>query len=262
MSERIMRVLILGGTTEAADLARRLAPDARFEATLSLAGRTADPALPAISYRIGGFGGSDGLARWLAGQRVAAMVDATHPFAVQISANAVAAAKAVRVSLASIVRSAWPRQPDDRWVEVDDVEAVLKALGSESKRVLLSIGRREVAVFKAAPMHRYLVRSVDMPAPADIPANAELNLQRGPFDECAEEKLLRERRIDVIVSKNSGGAATYGKIAAARKLGLPVVMIRRPAKPSGIRLPDAPAAYAWLVSVRTAHGGGAPERGV
>ena len=257
-----MRVLILGGTTEAADLARRLAADMCFEATLSLAGRTADPGLPAISYRIGGFGGSDGLARWLTEQRVAAIVDATHPFADQISANAVAAAKAASVSLASIVRAAWPRQADDRWVEVDDIQTALAALGSEPKRVLLTIGRREVAAFKAAPMHTYVVRSVDMPVPTDIPPNAELKLQRGPFDERDEEKLMRERRIDVVVSKNSGGAATYGKIAAARKLGLPVVMIRRPAKPSGIRLPDAPAAYAWLVSVRTAHDGGASERGV
>jgi precorrin-6A/cobalt-precorrin-6A reductase len=262
MSETIMRVLILGGTTEAAALARLLAGDARFAATLSLAGRTADPSLPDISYRIGGFGGSDGLARWMRDERIAAVVDATHPFADSISANAVNAARAVGVPLASVVRARWERQANDRWIEVDDVEGAVKALGDEPRRVFLTIGRSEVPAFKAAPMHHYVVRSVEAPAADDLPANAELILQRGPFETRAEEELLRARGIDVIVAKNSGGAATYGKIAAARACKLPVIMIARPVKPAGLPLPNPQAAHAWLVALLPAHDDAASERGV
>jgi precorrin-6A/cobalt-precorrin-6A reductase len=262
MSETIMRVLILGGTTEAAALARLLASDERFASTLSLAGRTAEPALPDISYRIGGFGGSDGLARWMRDERIAAVVDATHPFADSISANAVNAARAVGVPLASVVRAPWERQANDRWIEVDDVEGAAKALGDKPRRVFLTIGRSELAAFKAAPMHHYVARSVDAPAVEDLPAGAEIILQRGPLDASAEEEQLRRRRIDVIVAKNSGGAATYGKIAAARNCALPVIMIGRPHKPAGRRLHDAQAAHDWLVSLLAVHEGPASERGV
>ena len=256
-----MRVLILGGTTEAAQLARLLSDDPRFAPTLSLAGRTAQPALPGTSYRIGGFGGSEGLARWLADQRIDAIVDATHPFAARISENAVVAARETRIPFASIVRPAWIAQAGDRWTMVESAESAARALGARPARVLLTIGRSELAAFKAAPMHSYVARSVDAPASENLPPTTELILQRGPFDAAAEEQLLRDRRIEIVVAKNSGGDATYAKIAAARKLGLPVVMIARPPKPAGLALPDAAAAQAWLVSLVRAHDA-ASERGV
>lgn len=257
-----MRVLILGGTTEAAQLARLLAGDPRFAPILSLAGRTAQPTLPSISYRIGGFGGSAGLARWLAAERIDVIVDATHPFATHISENAVTAARGCRIPLASIVRPAWTAQAGDRWLMVESAQAAAQALGLRPARVFLTIGRSELAAFKAAPMHSYVVRSVDAPAAVDLPQTSELILQRGPFDAATEERLLRDRGIEIVVAKNSGGDATYAKIATARALGLPVVMIARPPKPAGVALPDAAAAHAWLVSLMRAHDAAPSERGV
>lgn len=257
-----MRVLILGGTTEAAQLARLLAGDLRFAPMLSLAGRTAQPALPSIAYRIGGFGGSDGLVRWLMAERIAAIVDATHPFAARISENAVAAAHGSRIPLASIVRAPWTAQAGDRWMLVESAAAAACSLGARPARVFLTIGRRDLAAFKAASMHSYVVRAVDPPSADNLPPTTEVILQRGPFDEAAEEQLLRDRSIEIVVAKNSGGDATYAKIAAARRLGLPVVMIGRPPKPAGVALPDAVAAYAWLVSLVHAHEAAPSERGV
>jgi len=257
-----MRVLILGGTTEASELARLAGPDARLDPTLSLAGRTAQPTLPSISYRIGGFGGSEGLARWLAAERIEAIVDATHPFAARISENAVTAAHASRIPLASIVRPEWTAEAGDRWTMVDSADAAARALGTKAARVFLTIGRRDLAAFKAAPMHSYLVRSVDPPAAEDLPPKTDLILQRGPFDEAAEEQLMRNRGIEMLVAKNSGGDATYAKIAAARALGLPVVMIARPPKVAGAEFADAAAAHAWLVSLLRSHNTASSERGV
>ncbi|MEG6508913.1 cobalt-precorrin-6A reductase [Methyloligella sp. 2.7D] len=257
-----MRILILGGTTESARLAQRLAGDTRFAPTLSLAGRTAAPAAPPIAYRIGGFGGMGALRQWLRDEGIEAVIDATHPFAAQISKNAVAAAKAESVPLLSLLRPAWAPQQGDRWIEVADMDAAAAALGEAPRRVFLTIGRQEVAAFEAAPQHRYLIRSIEAPQPEDLPPNAELLLARGPFDEAAETALLRERSIDILVSKNSGGAATAPKLAAARSLNLPVVMVQRPEKPAGVHsVADAEAALAWLEALR-AHRASPSERAV
>jgi precorrin-6A/cobalt-precorrin-6A reductase len=249
-----MRILILGGTTEASALARLLAGDGRFEPTLSFAGRTAAPRAQPIATRTGGFGGAEGLAAYLREKAIEAMVDATHPYADRISANAVAACRQAGVPLASIVRPAWQPQHGDKWIVVRSTDAAPAALGHEPRRVFLSVGRQELPVFAAAPQHRYLARTVDRPEGA-LPPDIRLLQARGPFDRTAELALLGDEKIDVVVSKNSGGTATYAKIEAARELGLPVVMIARPAKPAGHAVDGPEAALAWLVQGRTSRRG-------
>ena len=223
-----LTILILGGTTEARVLAERLAARARVRVTLSFAGRTRDPATPLCTLRVGGFGGADGLAAWLDAHAVDALVDATHPFARTISANARAAAGTAGVPLIVVARPPWQPVAGDRWTRVPDMAGAARAIGAAPRRVLLAIGRQEVAAFRAAPQHHYHVRSVEPPDPADLPPGAETLLARGPFAEAAERALLEARRIEVVVAKNSGGDATYGKIAAARSLGLPVIIVDRP----------------------------------
>ena len=236
-----MRLLVLGGTTEASTLARLLAGDARFDATLSLAGRTAQPRTQPIATRIGGFGGADGLAQWLMSEKIEAVIDATHPYAAQISTNAVTACRATSVPLVSIVRPPWQPEPGDRWQIVRDASEAAHALGVPPRRVFLSLGRQELHQFAAAPQHRYIARLIDAPQQAQLPPDLRLIQSRGPFDLSAERALLTDEKIDVIVSKNAGGSATYPKIEAARALGLPVVMIARPDKPAGhvVNSPEA-----------------------
>jgi precorrin-6A/cobalt-precorrin-6A reductase len=248
-----MRVLILGGTTEASALARLLAGDARFDAILSLAGRTAAPKAQPIATRSGGFGGIEGLSRWLRDQATEAAIDATHPYADQMSAHAVAACAQADVPLASVLRPAWTPQPGDAWHLVADAEAAAAALGQAPRRVFLSLGRSDLDAFATAPQHHYVARSVDPPEQLALPPDMSFLQARGPFDLDAETKLLIGERIEIIVSKNSGGSATYPKIAAARALGLPVVMIARPHKPAGQILDSAEAAIAWLKRI-AAHG--------
>jgi precorrin-6A/cobalt-precorrin-6A reductase len=227
------RILILGGTTEARRLAERLAPRADLAVTLSLAGRTAAPAAQPVPVRIGGFGGASGLAAFLEAQAIDVVIDATHPYAAQISANAERAAARARVPLIAIERPAWQQVDGDRWSEVADMPAAVAALGRTPRRVFLALGRNELRPFEAAPQHFYLVRSVDPVEPPLALPDAIYLTGRGPFDEAAEQELLTRHRIDVIVAKNSGGTATYGKIAAARRLGLPVIMLRRPPPRAG-----------------------------
>jgi len=224
-----LAVLILGGTAEARVLAERLAARPGVRVTLSLAGRTRDPAPAPCVLRVGGFGGADGLAAYLTAEAVDALVDATHPFARRISASAANAARAASVPLIVVARPAWEPVAGDRWTRVPDMPAAARAIGElPAARVLLAIGRQEVAAFRAAPQHRYLVRSVEPPDPADLPPGAGTLLARGPFAEAEERALLETRGIEVVVAKNSGGEATYGKIAAARALGLPVIIVDRP----------------------------------
>jgi precorrin-6A/cobalt-precorrin-6A reductase len=245
-----MRVLILGGTTEASDLARRLAGDPRFEATLSLAGRTATPRPQPIATRVGGFGGAEGLADFLRRQKIAAVIDATHPYAAQISANAVAACARADVPLASLVRPAWAPEPGDAWEVVATTKAAAVALGKAPRRVFLTIGRQELHLFAAAPQHHYVARLIELPDQANLPPHLVVLSQRGPFDRDSELHLLKATRVDVVVSKNSGGGATYPKIEAARELGLPVIMIARPDKPAGQIVASAAAAVEWLAHER------------
>lgn len=229
------RILILGGTSEARALAGRLAERGDLAVTLSLAGRTLDPAPQPVPVRTGGFGGMQGLVAHLREQAVDLLIDATHPFAKQISANARAASETTGIPLLRLERLGWEETQGDRWTRVASIANAVAALGAEPRRVFLAIGRQEAKAFDAAPQHRYLVRSVD---PVDPPLEApdvEYLLARGPFAVEAEVALLREHRIDVVVSKNSGGEATQGKIVAARILGLPVVLVERAGVDDGHR---------------------------
>jgi precorrin-6A/cobalt-precorrin-6A reductase len=245
-----MRVLVLGGTTEASALAKLLADDTRFGTTLSLAGRTSNPRPQPLATRIGGFGGIEGLVRWLRDEKADAVIDATHPYAAQMSANAVAACAETGVPLGSIVRPPWQRQEDDSWRIVPTAEAAAAALGKTPLRVFLSLGRQDLHAFASAPQHRYLARTIEAPQQAALPPNIRILQARGPFDRDSEAKLLSDEEIDVIVSKNSGGTATYAKIEAARELDLPVIMIARPDKPVGHVLVSPEDAVQWLAHDR------------
>ena len=240
-----MRVLILGGTTEASAIAHALAGEARFRPVLSLAGRTRAPMAPPVPWRTGGFGGADGLAAYLRAEGFQALIDATHPFAARISRNAIEAASAAAVPHLAVLRPAWTAHPGDRWTEVPGMAAAADALGPQPRRVLLTIGQQELAPFAAAPWHDYLIRSVEPPPPALLPPGARTFTARGPFAEADERRLLRDERIQAIVTKNSGGAATAAKLAAARALGVEVIMVARPPAPPGT-VPGADDALAWL----------------
>jgi precorrin-6A/cobalt-precorrin-6A reductase len=252
MEQAPMRVLILGGTTEASELAHLLAADPRFEVTLSLAGRTLRPRPQPVRTRTGGFGGPDGLAAWLQQEAIEAVIDATHPYADQISSNAVTACGRLAIPLATVLRPAWQPLPGDNWLTVASAEAAADALGPQPRRVFLSLGRLELGAFASDPQHHYLARMIEAPEDVVLPHDIKLIFDRGPFDEGAETALLTQERIDVMVSKNSGGAATYAKIAATRQLGIPVVMIARPHKWHGHALDDAKGAVMWLEQ-RLAH---------
>lgn len=243
---RPQRILVLGGTVEAGALVRRLAalPD-RFDVTLSLAGRTAAPRPEPVRTRIGGFGGAAGLAAFVAERGIARVVDATHPFAARISANAARACAEAGVPLLAIRRPPWTRQAGDRWVEVDDMAAAAAAIGETPRRVFLTIGRQELAAFAAAPQHAYLARMIERPEATLL--RLTVITARGPFSRDAETAFLSEARIEVVVTKNSGGAATYAKIEAARDLGLPVVVVRRPAMPDVPSVPNAEGAFDQLL---------------
>jgi precorrin-6A/cobalt-precorrin-6A reductase len=240
-----MRVLILGGSTESSELSRLLAGDSRFDATLSLAGRTQKPRAQPLRTRTGGFGGADGLAAWLAREAIEAVVDATHPYADRISANAVKACGQLELPLATVLRPAWQPQPGDNWLAVSNAQAAADALGPQPRRVFLSLGRLELGAFARAHQHHYVARTIEPPDVA-LPPYIDFIYDRGPFDEQAETALLTREKIDVIVSKNSGGAATYPKITATRKLGIPVVMIARPFKVHGHAVTHPAEAVAWL----------------
>ncbi|MET0539319.1 MAG: cobalt-precorrin-6A reductase [Xanthobacteraceae bacterium] len=224
-------ILVLGGTTEARALARALAARLHVSVILSLAGRTKEPAPQDVPVRIGGFGGADGLAHYLKSASIDVLVDATHPYAAQISVNAARAAAAANIAFVTLRRPPWRRVAGDHWVQVQDIEKAVQALGKTPRRVFLALGRKEVAQFEAAPQHYYLIRSVELPDPSPALPNASYIAQRGPFLEADERALLLQHGIEVILARNSGGAAAYGKIAAARALGLPVMLVSRPALP-------------------------------
>ncbi len=224
-----LNLLILGGTSEASALAERLAGDTRYAATLSLAGRTEAPRRAPIPMRVGGYGGADGLAQYLRETSVDVLIDATHPFAEQISANAVLAAEAAQKPLIVLARPAWRPVKGDNWTMVADLDAAAAALPEAPANVFLTVGRQSLVPFAAKPQHTYLIRVIDPPdIPADMTRTA-IVVGRGPFEVGAEVNLLRNRRIQHLVTKNSGGKASAAKLAAARTLGVPVVMVDRPA---------------------------------
>jgi precorrin-6A/cobalt-precorrin-6A reductase len=239
-------ILILGGTTEARQLAQQLAPRTDIAVTLSLAGRTASPLAQPVPIRTGGFGGIAGLAHYLRDEAVYALIDATHPYAATISAHALSAARQTQTPMLALRRPPWSAVAGDRWTEVLDAEDAVRSLGPAPRRVFLALGRQEITPFAAAPQHHYLIRSVDPVQPPLAVPHARYIEERGPFGETEERMLLAEKAIEAVVAKNSGGTATYGKIAAARSLGIPVLLIRRPAEPGGHAVGDVAAAMAWL----------------
>ena len=240
------RILILGGTTEARRLAERLVHRADLAVTVSLAGSTTAPARQAVPVRTGGFGGAQGLADYLAAERVHVLIDATHPYAANISSNAVEAAALARVPLLALRRPPWVPRAGDNWTEVADPDAAVQALGPSPRRVFLALGRSEIGSFAQAPQHSYLVRSVEPVDPPLAVPRAAYVTSRGPFTEADDRELLRTHAIEIVVAKNSGGAATYGKMAAARALCLAVILLRRPALPETPAVETVDDAVAWL----------------
>jgi precorrin-6A/cobalt-precorrin-6A reductase len=255
-----LRILILGGTREARQLAERLADDPTVAPILSLAGRTRNPILPAIAYRIGGFGGIAGLMAYLKNESIDLVIDATHPFAEQMSAHAEAACPECAIPLALFTRPPWLRRAGDHWQEVDDVEAAVDALGVLPRRVFLTVGRLQLPAFEAAPQHFYLIRSIDMPEPAPRLPHHRIILARGPFALDDERHLLEQEKIDIVVTKNSGGDATYAKIEAARTLGLSVILIRQPLRADVATFYDLEKLLRFIDSV--AHHDAPEPRGV
>jgi precorrin-6A/cobalt-precorrin-6A reductase len=264
------RLLILGGTGDAVKLAAQTVLISGLETITSLAGRTSEPSTVTGVIRVGGFGGEAGLVEYLRSNSIDLLIDATHPFAAQISGNAAKAATTVGIPLLMLVRPAWERLPLDSWIEVESIEDAVTAIPATAERIFLTIGRQQLAPFATLTDRWCLMRSIDPPA-VDLPLPpGKMLLDRGPFSLEQERQLLREYRIDTIVSKNSGGDATYAKMIAARELGLPVVMVQRPIMPDGERVGDIEGAMGWLrvkigthpAPLRNAKGKAPPTRSV
>ena len=242
----MMRLLILGGTGDAAELAAKVATIQGLEAITSLAGRTREPSVPLGDLRVGGFGGVAGLTSYLRVMQIDLLIDATHPFASQISFNAADAATEVGVPRLMLIRRPWEKASGDRWIEVDSVEAAAASLQNQAQRVFLTVGRQELAAFAHLEKIWFLMRMIDPPSDdALVPAGMIL-CDRGPFTLNNERQILIHNKIDTIVSKNSGGDATKAKIIAARELGVNVVIVNRPAIPPGEQVTDVDNALAWL----------------
>jgi precorrin-6A/cobalt-precorrin-6A reductase len=238
------RALILGGTTEGRALASACATTPGLEAISSLAGRTSSPLLPAGQVRIGGFGGVGGLVDYLRHHEIDAVVDATHPFAATMTEHAVAASVQAGVPLLVLRRPGWAEQPGDLWHRVAGLAGAAALVPTLGERVFLTTGRQSVAAFAGLDACWFLSRSVEPPS-APLPKRMEVLLDRGPFSLAGERDLLAGHRIDVLVTKDSGGSAA--KLAAARERGLPVVLVDRPALPPDVEVaPSVDAALAWL----------------
>ena len=213
---------------------------------LSYAGRVTQPKAQPIAVRVGGFGGSAGLARYLQDEGVTHLVDATHPFAACMSANAVAACAQAGVPLLALTRAPWQSGPGDCWQTVADVPAAAAALGGPPQRVLLALGRMHLATFAAQPQHHYILRLVDQPdALPPLPQHTTI-VARGPFDEASDIALMREHQVDLVVCKNAGGSGAQAKLQAARALGLPVLMVARPPLPARHEVTRVAEVLAWL----------------
>ncbi|ETX13678.1 cobalt-precorrin-6x reductase [Roseivivax halodurans JCM 10272] len=240
-----VNLLILAGTSEATAFARAAA-EAGLAGTVSFAGRVARPLRQPLPQRTGGFGGVAGLRSYLRAEGITHVVDATHPFAAAMSRNAVAACAAENLPLVALTRPEWAEQPGDRWTRVADFAGAVAALDRPAASVMLAIGRMHLGAFAGLPQHRYLLRLVDPPeTPPPFPRH-EVIVDRGPFDTGSDRALMEEHGLDIVVSKNSGGTGAYAKIAAARELGLPVVMIDRPAQPERKELHDAASVLDWV----------------
>jgi precorrin-6A/cobalt-precorrin-6A reductase len=242
-------VLILGGTGEAAALARSLIDDLgdRLEITTSLAGRTREPAALPGQVRSGGFGGAVALADYMRDHRIAAVIDATHPFAAQISTNAATACEVANVPRLVLSRPCWKAQAGDNWVEFENFEEAVRGLPRLGERVFLTVGAQELNSFAALTELWFLVRLVETPADPIVLSNYQMITGRGPFSFAGELALMESHKIDILVTKASGGEATVAKLAAARQLGLPVAMVCRPPAPPGPAVDDVTAAADWVI---------------
>lgn len=225
-----MRVLLLGGTTEASALARTLA-QARVNAVFSYAGRTNAPGAQPLPTRVGGFGGVAGLTKYIEAEAITHVVDATHPFAAQMSSNAVDACASNQTALLRFERPAWAAAPEDSWQSFKSIEDIPAALPAKPARVFLAIGKQHIALFATRPKHHYVLRLVDAPDAALPLPNASVLVARGPFDVAGDRALMERECISHIVAKNSGGRGAQAKLEAARALGLPVLMAQRPDLP-------------------------------
>lgn len=229
-----MQILILAGTSDATALVHHLAGHAAIRAQVSLAGRTKDPELPDLPHRIGGFGGIDGLVHHLRAENIDALVDATHPFATSMTANAVAAVRQAGIPMAILRRPEWTPTDGDHWLPVPDLEAAADTLRDLGRRVLVTTGRQGLTAFERAPDKHYVIRTIDPPEPPPALPDAVYLQARGPFRPEEEHALLAEHDIEVMVSKASGGDATCAKLGAARDRGIPVIMVQRPPEPTGV----------------------------
>jgi len=240
-----MRLLILGGTTEASALARHIAGRSDLDPVLSLAGRTRNPVTPPVPLRTGGFGGVTDLKAYLTEAKTDAVIDATHPFAAQMSAHAAEACRDLGLAVAMFTRAPWRAVPGDRWVHAGDIKAAAAALGDAPRRVFLTVGALQLSAFATAPQHHYLVRTIDPPDVMALPDH-RLILARGPFTVEDETALMREAAIDAMVTKNSGGKATAAKLAAARALNIEVIMVERPKSEDIPIFERLDAVMAWI----------------
>ncbi|MFC9252156.1 cobalt-precorrin-6A reductase [Amycolatopsis thailandensis] len=238
-----MKLLILGGTGEARELATALVEQGEHVVS-SLAGRVARPKLPDGETRVGGFGGPEGLARWLTENDVDAMIDATHPFAERIGANAAEAARSTGTPLLRLARPGWTEQPGDTWHWADDLDHAARLLPALGERVFLTSGRQGLAAFAGLGLW-FLIRCVDPPE-APLPRRHEVLLDRGPYTVERERALMERHGVQVLVTKDSGGAMTAAKLTAARGLGLPVVVVRRPRRPETASVTSVRDALTWI----------------
>jgi precorrin-6A/cobalt-precorrin-6A reductase len=254
-------VLILGGSTEASQLARKLAPRDGYDVTVSYAGRTRERTSTPGRIRVGGFGGIDGLAEHLVSHRVDAVVDATHPFAKHMPHHAAAACETVAVARLRVCRPPWQAVAGDRWHEASDLDAAAELLADLApRRVFLTTGRQELQPFAGLVDTWFLVRAIEPPDGMPL-AHASVILARGPFEVAGELALLRDHGIDLVVTKNSGGTAAAAKLTAARELGLPVVIVTRPPGPAGPRASSVDEAMAWIAELEDAPSGAAQPGG-
>ncbi|WP_315789319.1 cobalt-precorrin-6A reductase [Fischerella sp. JS2] len=242
------RLLILGGTGDATELASKASMIKQIEVITSLAGRTRNPLVPTRMVRFGGFGGEAGLVAYLRDAKIDLLIDATHPFAAQISWNAATAAASCNIPYLMFIRPAWKRVSGDEWIEVDSVEVAASVLPEFAKRVFLTIGRQQLAAFASLDSIWFLMRLIDPPAPDALVPSGMILCDRGPFALENERRLLIKHQIDTLVSKNSGGDATYAKIIAARELGVKVVMVKRPPTPPGEKVSDVESTMQWLIN--------------
>lgn len=244
----MIRILILGGTTEGTTLAQAVSDWPDLDVIVSLAGRTRTPERVAGTMRIGGFGGPEGLASYILDEKIDVVIDATHPFAAQMTFHAILAAEQTGVQRLRLVRQPWKMRPGDNWIDATDAASAAAILPGLARRVFLTCGHRDLDAFADLDDIWFLIRTIE-PVAGPRPAQCLCVQARGPFDEADEVALLQKHRIDAIVTKASGGEATYAKIAAARRLGLPVIMIQRPDPPPGPLVHDTDAALAWLRQV-------------